>query len=190
MSNISKYEGLEPEQLLEMLDINQPPFDPYRIAKLLKIEIEDNLDWNKLAYDGEIYINEQKNVKIWINQSNACNRRKFTVAHEIGHYVNDVLPNYETFEQIFDDKETLSFQRNGDKNFIEYRANDFAARLLMPKKHIILQGNQIIEKYKSANNGNKIPKDTLIRELSSIFEVSEEAIKWRLINLNLIKNKV
>lgn len=179
-------EGMEPEELLIKLNMKAPPFNPYKIAKTLNIEVGDELDWLKLAYDGEIYIDENKEVKIWINQSNHLNRKKFTVAHEIGHYVNDVLPNIETFEHIFDDKDSLSFKRNGDKNFIEYRANDFAARLLMPQKHILEQGNKIIKEYNDSNNGEKIPKDKLIESLAEVFEVSTDAVKWRLINLNLI----
>jgi Zn-dependent peptidase ImmA (M78 family) len=180
-----QYENLEPEALLEKLSMGVPPFNPYSIAKLLNIEVSEELDWIKLAYDGEIYVDENKETKIWINQTNHINRKKFTVAHEIGHFINDVLSNYESFQPIFDDKNTLSFKRDGNRNFMEYRANDFAARLLMPKESVIIEGRKIIDQHFEMTK-EKLGKDVLIKKLSTLFEVSEEAMKWRLINLNLI----
>lgn len=179
--------NIDPEVLLEKLGMKDPPFDPYEIAKRIGIPVGTELDWNKLAYDGEIYVNEDQDVKIWVNAANHENRKKFTVAHELGHYVYDVLPNRENFEAIYDDQNTLSFKRDGNKNFLEYRANDFAARLLMPKESLIESGKKIIQDHLDKNE-QKITKEILIKRLSLQFAVSEDAMKWRLINLNLIQN--
>jgi Zn-dependent peptidase ImmA (M78 family) len=187
MSDYKEYEGIDPEDLLLKLDMTRPPFNPFDVAKKLGIEVSEALDWKKLSYDGEIFLDDDKNPKIWINQTNHENRKRFTVAHEIGHFINDVIAHEDTFTAIFDDKDTLSFKRDGNKNFIELRANDFAARLLMPKEYVLSKGRKIITDF-SEQNETKISREHLIKELAMLFQVSEEAMKWRLINLNLISH--
>jgi Zn-dependent peptidase ImmA (M78 family) len=186
MKNLIKYINIKPEELLELLQIQGPPFKPKEIIKNLDINLDNTESIERDHYDGEIYLNNN-NIEIWINPNRAPTRQTFTLAHEIGHLVNDLLPNPEDFEPIFDDNESLSssFKRDGAKNLMELKANDFAARLLMPKEYIIDIGIKVIESFNSKNN-NKMTKEELVRELAIKFEVSNDAMKWRLINLKLI----
>jgi len=111
----------------------------------------DDLDWDKLGYDGMIYLNKENEPEIWINPIKPLNRQKFTLAHEIGHLANDVLPHLDKFKDpIRDDYTTL--QRGGYHSFKEINANKFAAQLLMPKDMILKNGLEVLEQYKENNN--------------------------------------
>jgi Zn-dependent peptidase ImmA (M78 family) len=122
--------------ILRDLDINNIPVDPYSIAKEFDIAI-DEIDVE--SFDG-ILIKSLSNATILLNR-NIKNegRRKFTVAHELGHYV---MPShkgerYECNTDCFD-----TFRSNNP--VIEKEANRFAAELLLPSS--ILQ--KIVHQYK------------------------------------------
>lgn len=175
---MEKYSNLTPYELLEELNISSIPIDPFDIARKMGIEISQSVNIDKLSYDGEIYLNSLHRPVVWINPTDSVNRQKFTMAHEIGHLVYDVLPDLDNFKPIKDDYKSL--RRDGSQNSMERRANDFAAKLLMPKNLIIEIGQDLIEKEKIET------KDRIIVRLSQAFQVSQEAMKWRLVNLGLI----
>jgi Zn-dependent peptidase ImmA (M78 family) len=182
---IAKYKKISPIDLLKTLNITTPPVDPFELAKKIGIKVNENLDWNRLHYDGEIYLNEEKKPEIWINPTDHINRQRFTLAHELGHLVNDVLPHLDKFKDpIRDDYKTL--KRGANYDLKEMRANKFAAAILMPKDMLIEVGSKIIEEYNEEKK-EKMPIDILIKILSNKFEVSEQAMEYRLKNLGLIK---
>ncbi|WP_233422850.1 ImmA/IrrE family metallo-endopeptidase [Vibrio metoecus] len=59
-----------------------------------------------------------------VNSLHHFNRQRFTIAHEIGHYIKHSMHS-----DSFQDK---TFFRNGETNRLEIEANQFAAELLMP----------------------------------------------------------
>ena len=68
---------------------------------------------------------------IWVirvNKNHNSRRQRFTIAHEIGHYIM-----HRNKLQSFTDE---VFFRAGNREDIEYRANDFASKLLMPEKGV------------------------------------------------------
>lgn len=95
---------------------------------------------------------------IYVNANHAEVRRRFTIAHEIGHYVlHDSLIG----DGITDD----ALYRSNLSNAIEAQANRFAADLLMPRpliKHAIASGINTV------------------KALAKHFEVSETAMSIRL----------
>ena len=186
MKKFYQIENKVPSEILKMLNITEPPVDPFEIAQQLEISVKENLDWDKLVYDGMIYLNKNNEPEIWINPIKPVNRQKFTLAHEIGHLANDVLPHLDKFKDpIRDDYTTL--QRGGYHSLKEVNANKFAAQLLMPKFMILDKGLEVFEKYKQDNNTDKMPKEEFIKIMANIFEVSQEAMKYRLINLGIIE---
>ncbi len=93
-------------------------------------------------------------------------RRRFTLAHELGHWVCQVLegdttPMYCRFEEI-------GVRRRRDP--LEREANVFAAELLMPEPLV---------RARFADAGRS-------DELADLFGVSEEAMHWRLYNFGLL----
>jgi Zn-dependent peptidase ImmA (M78 family) len=113
---------------------------------------------------GKIFLKNNKYF-IRVNASHLPSRRRFTVAHELGHYYH---------HKDFLDKESQILERNNysglgfDEKEIE--ANAFAAELLMPKVHFLQKCSELQK----------------IHLLAEYFFVSELAIKVRLINLGLI----
>lgn len=67
--------------------------------------------------------------KIWVNQSLGYHRKRFTLAHEIGHIV---IPWHTG--SIVDDLEADDPSGRDDYRYMEGEANRFASELLMPKE--------------------------------------------------------
>ena len=95
---------------------------------------------------------------IGYNQNQHRHRQRFTVAHEIGHFIMGHV------------NESSHFDLNSKKPE-EIEANQFAAELLMPLH--MLKGE--------IARGNKNAKD-----IAKVFDVSEEAVWWRIKECNLI----
>ena len=98
---------------------------------------------------------------IGVNQNHHKNRQKFTLAHELGHYVLHREKNINIVD--------TTFFRNNDTNPIEYMANEFAAKLLMPEDKV----RYLVDKQKIKNIGR----------LAEEFGVSASAMKYRIVSL-------
>lgn len=97
---------------------------------------------------------------ISINSLHNKKRQRFTLAHELGHYILHKEKNAEF-------KDTVFF-RNDVLDSMEYNANEFASELLMPEVDVRTYVNKGIR-----NIGN----------LADIFGVSAAAMKYRIISL-------
>lgn len=109
------------------------PVDVTRLARELGIVVTEK----KMDDDVSGHITKliDDKYQIEVNSTHHHNRKKFTVAHEIGHYLydSDVLEN----NQICDEK---LFRSSGCSNVDqdrETRANRFAASLLMPTEQVV-----------------------------------------------------
>lgn len=108
-------------------------------------------------------------MAILVNANDVPWRRNFDIAHEFFHLI--------TWD-IFSPEEIYVEDKHG-KNKIEQLANVFASAFLLPEDEL-------------RNEFRKIVKDNRISYLSLIgiareFDVSIEALLWRLVNLNLIE---
>ncbi|PAF51991.1 ImmA/IrrE family metallo-endopeptidase [Helicobacter sp. 13S00477-4] len=177
--------GKTPEEMIELFEIKDVPIDIKSILRnKLNIKIDEKLDWNKLALDGSVYLKNDY-PEIWLNNSVSEGRQNFTLAHELGHIVNDILPNTQNYQDpIKDDYDTLYRRGTGDKqtNRMETKANDFAARFLMPATFIYQEARKLTE----SEDFDKINLEEVIKRMANRFRVSYEAMKWRLINLGYI----
>ncbi|MEQ8446939.1 MAG: ImmA/IrrE family metallo-endopeptidase [Pelagibacterium sp.] len=95
---------------------------------------------------------------IFVNQDHHENRRRFTIAHEIAHYV---LHERKIGDGVFDD----ALYRSGLSDRAEVEANKLAADILMPRR--------LLRKYQLLFDDDA---EVLARE----FKVSEQAMKIRL----------
>jgi len=166
-----------------------PPIDVEKICDILKIKIVETIDMELLDKIGSISFANNR-PKIWLNpaENNYENRRRFTIAHEIGHYILHLDKN-EGSNKIVDSKNSLSRSETyWDSK--EYEANNFAAQLLMPHELIKKHGKKIIETYKGENNVDKVPVNFFIEQMSNLFKVSKQAMKYRLVNLGFIKGRL
>lgn len=108
---------------------------------------------------------------IAVNLNDNYGHKRFTIAHEIAHYIFD-----------FDERNQISYYdtyyTNEHSNTPqEKRANYFAACLLMPEE-------QFKNKYNEYFDENSLLETT--KKLADDFKVSPEAIRRRLIELNLM----
>lgn len=93
-------------------------------------------------------------------------RQRFSIAHELGHFL---LDHHDHFHIDLSDPSGHE-ERPGYNWLDERNANDFAAQVLMPDA-------LIVEAFERDSNLNRLAKK---------FDVSREAMGWRLVNLGLI----
>jgi Zn-dependent peptidase ImmA (M78 family) len=118
-------------------------------------------------------VREDDGLIIGVNKHHSLVRRRFTVAHELGH-----LQLHPGRALILDTSVRINFRDRlsslaTDREEIE--ANRFAAALLMPQELVV-----------QATTGAPRDPDELVRLLARRFKVSEPAMGYRLINLGLL----
>lgn len=186
LKDISK---ISPLELLEMVSIVDAPVDVFAIAQTLPITVDTSIDIDgRINLSGEIKLDNDRKPVIWVNPLEAPNRQRFTMAHELGHLINDVVPNLDKVgvNDEFHDG-AINLKRDGRQEPREYAANEFAAQLLMPSEFIIKNAKATIKALKELYGENfKIPKADFIARLSSVFQVSEQAMEIRLKRLGII----
>lgn len=151
---------------------------PLRIGDMLEalgfiVILDDMLNDDTLS--GALAINNSdKNCfrrMIILNRKDNVGHQRFTIAHELAHYIFDALPGQEYYEAYYRTDETKN------NEIREYRANQFAANLLMPKS--------IFEpRYKYIASKISDPQ-TVQMLLSMDFGVSMTAVRRRLEELEL-----
>lgn len=161
------------------------PIDLYKICKYLEIFISQN---NHIKYDGRIFETLDKNIKIEFKSKNNIAKERFTIAHEIGHYVlhfkerNSFVDSEINFsdESFIQYAERLDGEARG--NDMEAEASFFAAELLMPDKEVI--------KFICRKNWEEYVKLTdLTLEMSEYFNVSRNSAILKLCRLNFFEKK-
>ncbi len=167
------------QDLLDELNYKTPPFNPFKIAESLDIDVDDYVTSETMERAGSIRMDSAGNVFIWINPFDATIRKRFTMAHEIGHYINgDLKPN----DPIIDFTAPL-YRTDGDTSPQEIAANEFAIDLLMPENHIYTEGHKIIE----ASEGGTILAKNFIDKMADLFDVSKLDMLYRLKGFGIIK---
>ncbi|MCL6589991.1 MAG: ImmA/IrrE family metallo-endopeptidase [Firmicutes bacterium] len=136
------------------------PLDPVRLARLNNIEVK-NVVFKDVNYAGAISKKGDKTI-ILVKSDDPYNRKRFTVAHELGHFY---LHLANTDGEIVD-----MYRSKKANNPEEQEANAFAAALLMDKVLVRV----LWEKVKN------------IDKMAKIFDVSFESMGYRLSNLGLI----
>jgi Zn-dependent peptidase ImmA (M78 family) len=164
----------------------QAPINLDEIARRLGIAVKfcDELEEKDLI--GEIEFSDNGDgpvVRINPYQNSYEPRRRFTLAHEIGHFCLHASTSKDGFK---DNRKTMS-RSDSYWNKYESEANKFAAQLLMPKELIISEGKRIIEDYKREELKSSMPTRLFIERLSNLLVVSNKAMEYRLKNLGIIK---
>ncbi len=128
--------------------------------------LEDSVSGMLVIKDG--------NAVIGVNMNHHPNRQRFTIAHELGHYLL-----HSNSSKIFIDAAPIFFRdetsSNGSRSQ-EIQANTFAAELLMP---------DAILKEQLRTHPLDPFDDMAVRRLASQFEVSVQALTIRLTKLGL-----
>lgn len=112
-------------------------------------------------------INGNKNCTIAINSNMSLGRQRFTMAHELYHYYYN------------SEKTTICSISTNKNNKTEQEADLFASFLLMPP--IALKDK--IKKQKQLSNNDTLSLKDIIA-IEQYFQVSRQALLFRLVNLN------
>lgn len=99
------------------------PLDVERLCTLLGIEIHYSYEL-EASVSGKLIKTEQ-GWKCTINANHHPTRQRFTIAHELGHYI--LHRNQQT-----DFVDSTYFRKEDTQNSMEFEANRFASELLMP----------------------------------------------------------
>lgn len=164
------------EEILKSQNIVSSPIDVEQVANSLGVDVvNEDLDSD---VSGLLVITQGKRT-IAVNKGHFDNRKRFTIAHEIGHLV---LHCTDTFhDDIFIDKKV--FNRNSQASQGIYRqeieANRFAAELLMPKK-------MIIEEIDKLGDDIDLSDDQILEGLARTFGVSTQALAIRMASLGKV----
>jgi IrrE N-terminal-like domain len=119
---------------------------------------------NGLDVSGMLVPSERR---IYTNAAEAPSRRRFTLAHELGHWVCQCLEGRTA--PLYCRAEVVGL--NPTAKAVEREANVFAAELLMPRPEL------------ERSFRGSIP------DAAELFGVSTEAMAWRLYNLGLIDER-
>lgn len=162
------------ERLLIEHGITRPPVDPEAIAKAEGIVVvsrrfEDADVSGILFRDGDHHV-------IGVNSAHPPVRRRFTIAHELGHRA--LHPGRELILDVPVRVNLRDKTSSTASDLEEIEANAFAASLLMPEQMIRAQLSQLPP-------AQRREPDTTAAALARIFKVSTPALNFRLINLGL-----
>lgn len=167
------------EQLLSSAKVLAPPVPVDQIIRSQGIEI------TRKRFDDEtsglIYVDPNSGYAvIGLNVNHSKTRQRFTLAHELGHFL---LHKQQSGGLHVDDQDFfLRFRDHhssdgSDRD--EREANAFAAELLMPS--VFLERDT-----KKLQDGVSLSDETVLRELASTYGVSLQALSFRLVNLGII----
>lgn len=147
------------------------PVPVVQIAHNVGLEIYDT-DMRKVgnSFPSGILTTMEGKWVIILNNQDSWTRKRFTIAHEIGHFL---LHRGKKFIDHFSAGETF-YRGNEQDEKLEREANFFAANLLMP-------GTELKKIWPSCDDPVAA---------AEIFDVSEVSMTFRLKNLKLIKDDV
>lgn len=117
---------------------------------------------------------DSDSYEIIVNDKHSVNRKRFTAAHEIGHYIS-FLNKSHSYTILNENKQLedhVFFRKDKEQSLAEVEANRIAAEILMPEniiKQFYYEGKQI-------------------EEISKIFGVSDDAVSIRLITLGFMRD--
>lgn len=144
------------EKIWEDLCLTSPPIPILEVVESygLSIKAANFEDYPDIS--GVLDIEESK---IYLNEKDTPEHKRFTIAHEIGHWIlhKDQLKNNPDM--------AIYYRRpiGGESDIKEKEANYFAANLLVPLKIL-----------------NKLAVNFSVEELSKTFAVSTQVIRYRL----------
>lgn len=177
MTRHSKTPEQEARLLLEETCLGDVPVDVEAIAEALGIVIRYVEEPSPVS--GVLVQDDNGSPIIGVNYNHHPNRRRFTIAHELGHYrlhrgKRNMFVDREVFRR--DEVSSLAVDR------LEIEANAFAASLLMPEDELLADAERAIRRL-----GPKPDAERLSKNLARQYSVSKQAMSFRLANLGIIQ---
>lgn len=161
--------GLRARALREKHGTTELPIDVRQLARLEGVVVDPADLGDEVS---GVLIKSEGRAVIGVNGRDAPTRQRFTIAHELGHFL------LHSDRDLFVDKQFIVHRRDGNSSTgqdpLEVEANQFAAELLMPA-----------DKVRDLFNRHPFDFDdeTALRKLASTFGVSPMAMAVRLSSL-------
>lgn len=116
------------QDIINIYEIQVPIFNMEKVVAKLGGHVEecvyiDNMSDGSIRKQGNSFV-------VSITPSQSLERKKFTIAHELGHLFLHM--GYKTNSDLWNAQENMIYYRAGN-SLEEYQANEFAAAFLMPK---------------------------------------------------------
>lgn len=167
---------LKVDEVLRDTEMISIPIEIVSIAnfygfQVYEIPMDDNVS-GMIISDKQNIKNFDTNKIIVINANHAQTRKRFTVAHELGHYILQGQP-----------QECYAHRDSGVYNESEKDANSFASALLMPEKDVLNEIEQLKSIY------GDITDAVIEANIANKFNVSKSAADVRLKKLKLFKEE-
>jgi Zn-dependent peptidase ImmA (M78 family) len=164
------------EKLVERLGLHKAPIEVERVAAALDLRIVATDD---LGSDiSGLLVSRVGAASIAVRRTDPLVRRRFTIAHEIGHFV---MRHYMRRNELVHADEHAQVMYRSPKaseglDPLEVQANQFAASLLMPSRLLRDRAEQL---------QRPLFEDD-VKMLADEFKVSEQAMTIRLTTLGLL----
>jgi Zn-dependent peptidase ImmA (M78 family) len=159
------------QALLKDDKLQDPPVRLEAIAKKLGIRIKHE------PFEGDIsgvLYRDPNGTIIGVNSLHHPNRQRFTIAHEIGHFVLHEIDIHVDKGYRVVLRDSVSSQAVDP---LEIDANRFAAELLMPEKMVRRDAAECLE---------DVEDEAGLQALARKYRVSTQAMAYRLSNLGLL----
>ncbi len=159
-------------RILEECNITEPPVDVGAVARRLGATVTYEVFKEDLS---GVLVKKPGHIVIGVNSFHAKSRQRFTVAHECGH----LMLNHKG--EVFVDQTVMRRDARSSQaaDPHEIAANQFAAELLMPTHFVIAA----VQRWQT-----KRPEQSpslLVEVLAQEFQVSPQAMEYRLTNLGM-----
>jgi Zn-dependent peptidase ImmA (M78 family) len=169
---------LKADELRRESRASKVPINVQAIAEFLGMQVSFQPFKPELS---GVLLKEETRTVIGVNSAQASTRQRFTIAHEIGHYV--LAHKGEIFVDQTVRRQAVTIRRDNKSSLgtdgNERDANAFAAELLMPEELVY----DAVRKH--LNKAGDIDPETLVSKLAIEFDVSSEAMQYRLTNLGM-----
>lgn len=156
----------------------EPPLKITSLMTNLGFDLFKNSQFPQKELSGLLALNLKEKLAgkysdkvIIVNGQDSIGHQRFTIAHELAHYIFDAVEGKEYYE---------AYYRTDDENIKkikEYRANKFAANLLMPEDIFGRKYYELLKEYKDI--------DLVKNALTVVFKVSYRAVNYRIDELKL-----
>lgn len=169
-------------ELIAAHKITSPPVGIEEICEALGLDVV----YEPLPADTSSVLIRQPTGRrvIGVNSRHAPRRQRFSLAHELGHALLHVSEDPPHSDEAVVSRPLEILYRDGlagqGTDAVEIAANNFAAALLMP-------ADLVRARYtKRWRAGTSRHLGEVVEELADDFDVSEQAMRFRLMNLGLI----
>ena len=160
-------------KLLQQSGIQGPPVNVEVIARDLKVYVRKSPTEDDIS--GFLLKQPEGPVVVGVNSLHHPNRQRFTIGHEIGHFL------LHQYDKVHVDRLMVKLRNSASstgENEEEVEANRFAAELLMPRSFLERDLKDLMSK--------DLLDDKWMQQLAKRYAVSVQAMTNRLVSLGYL----